>query len=442
MFRFCFAVILAGLACLPARGQSPVLEGYIRMGVENNLTLIQENLAVQKARAEKSKAAGLFLPDVSFQANYTWADGGRTIGFPIGDLLNPVYQALNFPIRLENEEIQLLPDEYQETKLQIIQPLFNTDIYYNYRAQRDLSDVQEAQRQAYLNELTKEIRSGYYQYLQTLAVMDIYGETRLVLEEFKRVNQRLFEVNKVTRDAVSSADYELSQLDQEIAGAEKNRRTAAAYFNFLLNRSLDSPIEVEEPTLSAEYRTELENARREALRQRPELTQLMSAGKAAHHFTNLNKASFLPKAFVAAEAGYQGYHYKFDDTQDYWLARVGLEWNLFNGGRTVAGLQQARIEEKRLSTRREELEQQIQLQVINAYYTLEAAQKSLEAARKGEIAAQERFRIVQRKYQEGQAAQIEFLDARSKFTTARLSRAIARYTWLIRQAELQRAIGN
>ena len=114
MFRFCFAVILAGLACLPARGQSPVLEGYIRMGVENNLTLIQENLAVQKARAEKSKAAGLFLPDVSFQANYTWADGGRTIGFPIGDLLNPVYQALNFPIRLENEEIQLLPDEYQE----------------------------------------------------------------------------------------------------------------------------------------------------------------------------------------------------------------------------------------------------------------------------------------------------------------------------------------
>ena len=66
------------------------------------------------------------------------ADGGRTIDFPVGDLLNPVYETLDemlvaqgqppqFP-RVRNESIALLRDQEQETKLVLEQPLYEPRI--------------------------------------------------------------------------------------------------------------------------------------------------------------------------------------------------------------------------------------------------------------------------------------------------------------------------
>ena len=59
------------------------------------------------------EAHALFLPNVSFGASYSKADGGRTIDLPLGDLLNPVYKSLNqltgstkFP-NLQNKSVLL-----------------------------------------------------------------------------------------------------------------------------------------------------------------------------------------------------------------------------------------------------------------------------------------------------------------------------------------------
>ncbi|MCB0301412.1 MAG: TolC family protein, partial [Calditrichaeota bacterium] len=226
--------------------QSTILSRYVEEGIDNNLGLLKETLALEQKQSAVRQARGLYLPDVTFHANYTWADGGRSIDFPVGDLFNPIYSTLNgltgsanFPTNLENQEIQLLPDDFHETKLQIIQPIFNSDIYFNYRAQRDLVDVQAAQREAFISELTKEIKSGYFQYLQSEAVLKIFDQTMVVLKELRRVNTRLVEAQKATKDVISTSDFEISELEQKIAVAQKNRNLAKAYFNFLLNRELE-----------------------------------------------------------------------------------------------------------------------------------------------------------------------------------------------------------
>ena len=122
------------------RAQSSILEKYIQHGLANNLALKQENFSIQKSLASLEEAKGLFMPQVSFIANYTTARGGRSIAFPVGDLLNPVYSTLNqltgtsnFPT-IANVNEQFLPNNFHETKIRIIQPLFNSDIYYNYKA--------------------------------------------------------------------------------------------------------------------------------------------------------------------------------------------------------------------------------------------------------------------------------------------------------------------
>lgn len=70
----------------------------------------------------------------------------------MGDLLNPVYATLNqltgtssFP-QIANVNEQFLPNNFHETKLRVIQPLFNPEIYFNYKAQKELTTVQQAQK--------------------------------------------------------------------------------------------------------------------------------------------------------------------------------------------------------------------------------------------------------------------------------------------------------
>jgi outer membrane protein TolC len=441
-------MILILLTAANLFAQSRILDRYVEIGLQNNLELLQEANKVARQRAALRAAKGNFLPQISLDANYTRADGGRTIEFPVGDLLNPVYQTLNqltgaqqFPQNLPNESIQFLPDDYQETKLRILQPLFNTDIYFNYRAQRDLVDLQTARLEVFKRNLRKEIEVAYYRLLQAEMADKIYRQSRVVLQELLRMNRKLVSAQTATKDVVSRSEYELSKIEQQLANSRKNIELARSYFNFLLNRPLTEAVELDTLTGISEAEQTADSALRNALTMRAELAMAKAGINLAGNQIKLAKGGFLPTAFVAAEAGYQGFQYQFDDTQKYWLVRVGLSWNLFNGMKTRAALQKGKIEHRNANLGYQHLEQQIALEVRKAYYGLEAAKAALTAAEKGVTAANDAFRIIKRKYEAGQALLIEFLEAQANVTTAKLQREVARYNVMIEQANYRNAIG-
>ena len=71
------------------------LENYINTAFDNNQGLTSQQLQLEKSLYALKEAHALFLPNISFGASYSKADGGRTIDLPLGDLLNPVYKSLN-----------------------------------------------------------------------------------------------------------------------------------------------------------------------------------------------------------------------------------------------------------------------------------------------------------------------------------------------------------
>src|SRR6187549_629945 len=79
----------------PVLAQNPTLENYIQEGLKSNLQLQQEGLNYQRSVENLNIARALFLPQISANSSYTWANGGRKISLPIGDLMNPVYSTLN-----------------------------------------------------------------------------------------------------------------------------------------------------------------------------------------------------------------------------------------------------------------------------------------------------------------------------------------------------------
>jgi outer membrane protein len=446
------SILIASLLSIGGRimAQSQVLENYIQEGLKSNLQLKQEQLNYEKSVASLQVSKALFMPQISAQANYTLAGGGRKIQFPVGDLLNPVYTTLNqltgsstFP-QIANVNEQFLPNNFHDTKLRVIQNIFNPDIYFAYKAQKELITVQQAQKKAYENELKFNIASAYYQYMQSEEALDILNKTRTLLQELLRVNQKLVANAKATKDVVLNAEYEISKIDQQLSESLKNNQVAKSYFNFLLNRELNTQI-LKDSLMSTTSGQEknVQQLTEQALVQRQELKQLEGGVRANEQLVSLQKGSaYWPKLNAVGDIGYQGFQYKFDNPQQYYLVQFGLSWDIFKGGDKRAKIQQAKIDHQVMENRMEQLKKQIELQVIQAYYDLEATKEATASSERGVRSTEKVFQIIRNKYNEGQAILLEYLDAQNKLTTAQLSLSINHFEWLRKEASLNKIISN
>lgn len=450
-------LMLSTFSVIAVQGQeqSPLLsgglEGYVQEGLSNNLALQQVQMEVSKSLIALREAKGLFYPDVSVEARYTLAQGGRLISIPVGDLLNPVYNTLNqltasgaFP-QINNVNEQFLPNNFHETYLSFRQPLFNTDIYYNYKAQQKLITVAEAKKKAYENELAAEIRKAYFEYRQAGLAVIIYQQTKLLREELLDFNQTLVANDKDTRDVVYLAEAAVLKEQKEIAVATEKEEVARAYFNFLLNRPLDALIQIDEAYEMANFTESAVVPLISAIdvSNRQELRQLQAGIEAnALEMKRLRARRILPELFLGGQAGFQGFGYTFDGGQDYWLMQVGLSLPVFSGGIKKAKEQQAKLDGDRLNVQYEELRSQLRLQLVQAREALQSAIAEVKAGRAEVAATEAALSIIQKKYQNDTAILVELLDAQTRYKSARVALSIAHFNYHKKATLLQKALGN
>jgi outer membrane protein TolC len=434
-------------------GQVNLLESYVQEGLKNNLALKQQEFSFQKSMKALQQARGLFLPSIGIEARYSRAGGGRTIEMPIGDLVNPVYQTLNqilamtgqpprFPENIPNQTIPFLRGEEQETKIRVIQPLFQPAIYYNYRLKSNLSQIKETEMEIFKKHLTADIKKAYFNYLQAQKVTQIYEKTTELLQENLRISQSLFKNQQATEEVVFQARAELAALQQKCTEADKNKKLAAAYFNFLLNRPLESPIEqIDDQKLSFYYEINPEAAENSALEKRLEFQQLQQGIEAARQGVRLATTSYLPGITGVFDYGFQGEQYRITEKDDYWMGSVIFQWNLFKGFQDEAERSRAKIELASLETQVCEIKNKIKLEFKEACDNLEVARQTINAAAEQVNSARMSFHIVHKKYQEGMAPQIEFIHARTMLTNAEINDVISRYDYQVKYAEFERVAG-
>ena len=432
---------------IAAKSQTSVLDTYIEQGLENNLALQQKTDSYQQSIQDLREARGMFFPSLSFDARATVAEGGRTIEFPVGDLLNPVYSTLNMLTssnqfsELTNEAIPFLRPFEHETKLQVVQPLYNPQIYYNHKIKSNLTQAAMADAGAYKRHLVCEIKTAYYNYLKAVQFNDLLNNTKRLLEENIRVSERLYANDKITIDNVYRSKTELSKLEQQKAEALKLENSAAAYFNFLLNRPLTDSIEIEKDPLIQEPGYSIDELKKNALDTREELKMLKSYSKAAGNNLRLNKSLKLPTLLGVVDYGFQGEKYSFTGEDDYMMASLVLRWNIFTGMQNNARIKKAQINREITEKKFQELEAAIQLEITNAWYALQASRKSIETAQMQSESSQKAYHIVSKKYDQGQANLIEYIDARTSMTNAGENLIMARYDYLIKMADYERAAG-
>jgi len=411
---------------------------YVSEALAGNLALQVRTLDLETARARLAAARAALQPRVDLIARLSVADGGRTTDVPTGDLLNPVYQTLNdylrsqgqpatFP-RIPNVSIPFLREHEQETKLRLTQPVYRPEITRGVRARRASAESEEASLAAFRRELRFSVLSAYYTWLQTDAAVGILDSSLVVTSEALRVNRALAENGQATEDRVLRAESDELAVRQQQAEVVRDRNSARAYFNFLLNRPLDTPLirtdetelrAVARPLLDRPLPTGLTAARRE------ELTALTAAVAAASASESASAARSRPTIDLAVEGGIQGENYRTGHGSNFVQASLVAQLNLWDGKERRSDTLRASLARQQLELQLEETRRRLDLQVQQAMDDFAATTIAMQAAERRRLAAVRAFELVSQREREGLVNQLTFLDARAELTRAELNRIIS-----------------
>lgn len=432
-----------GIQQLVAQNSS-VLDGYLRLGLDSNLALHQRNFDLSKAQLDLKRAQSLFYPQAGFSSQYTLANGGRTQSIPIGDLLNGVYSTLNqltnsnkFP-QVANQSIAFLPNDFHDTKMEVTLPILDIDLQHNRDISRETINVRRADRDVYRRDLVRSIRQAYYQYLQAGKAVEVYTVSLSLVKENRRVSEKFVEQHMATRETVLRAQAQVSDVQSSLIEAQNDRRNAIAYFNFLLNRALDSPVLTDSTLMNETDTTAFPDPTTSVTSHREEFTRLKSYEHILASNLSYDRNYLIPKLSAFYDVGYQGFGFHFNSTQFYQLAGVNLVWPLFKANDNKYRIRQARIDIDAVHDQYRDLTQQLTLEQQTTVNNYHSAIEALQALADEASSAREAYRLVERRFDEGQALQVDLIDARNQYTSAEIRYSLGRLAVLNRAADLER----
>jgi outer membrane protein TolC len=423
--------------------QSNVLENYISTAFANNQGLTSQQLQLEQSLYALKEAHALFLPNVSFGASYSNADGGRTIDLPLGDLLNPVYKSLNeltgstkFP-NLQNKSVLLSPNDYYDARFRTTLPLVNAEIYYNEKIKKETISINRAAVNVYKRELVKEIKTAYYRYYQAEKAIEIYDNALFLVNENIRVNQSLVKNGMRNSTALTRSETEKQKIETSIAQATNNRNNIRAYLNFLMNRSLDDDVILDSASFVTRNET-LAGILNLNTNGREELQELQSSIQTHELNRKLQSAYLIPKLNTYLDLGSQGFNFQYNTKTQYYVWGLSLEMNVFAGGLHKSRIQQATAGKQQAESNFKETSSQLKMQLVQSVNNLRTALSDYQNA-KNQLALAEKYYSDQFKvYKAGQLLYIELLDALTQLTNARLQVAVTIANVQVANADTER----
>ena len=427
------------LFALPVFGQKSVLDEYVATAFQQNITLQQKSIQVEKAMIALKTAQSLYQPSVAFQGGYQSGEGGRSIAFPVGDLLNPVYSTLNaltkstaFP-QIANVETNFFPRDFYDVKVQTTMPLYNKDISYNKQIQEQSLSLQREDVSLYKRELVKQIKTAYYNYLLSLGLVKVYENSLNLALEGKKVNEKLLANGKGLPAYLLRSDSEIATIQAQIAEAVKQNQSAQYYFNFLLNRELRAEIRIDfevEKAVAGVYAV--------TPGVREELSLLSKSINIQETVLKMNESFYLPKLNGFVNLGSQSTLNNISSKSGYYFFGLQMDIPIFSGKRNLYKVKQTQLDIASAKNALDLSTKQFNMATEIAQKNVQSSIVSFQASTKSYEAAAAYLRLIEKGYKEGVSTYLETVDARNQWMNAQINYQLKQFNVLIAAAAYER----
>jgi outer membrane protein len=280
---------------------------------------------------------------------------------------------------------------------------------------------------------------GYFKVLRGEKLVEVARQEVAQLTDQHRDARNLYEFGLTTCNDVLQAEVALADARQRLITAQNDVINAKAALNKLIGLPIPTPLALaEEKDLAAPPLNQAAAADL-ATRQRSDLKAAASRINQGEKTVTQTKAQHFPHFYAQAGHFWQQNNAWVDDSQ--WFAIFGMRWSLFTGLDTRAQVRQARERVEQLKVRRQDLGEQVRLEVQTAYLAVQETGERIRVTQKSVAQGEENLRLNQERYREQVGTATEVVDAVTLLTKARVNFFNARYDHQLAKAQFLWAVG-
>jgi outer membrane protein len=237
------------------------------------------------------------------------------------------------------------------------------------------------------------------------------------------------------------ANVELQNEKQTLLSAETDQQVSLFGLSRLLNLDARQQIEIaDELSFFQTPEVAVEESLESAYKTRPELTQLEASLRSAQASKLASFDERLPTVQGSGAWNYQGV--SISTGIPVYQYQIGVVVPLFTGGRIRADTTRADLEIQKIERRRDDLRNQIALEVKTALAQLESARHQVEVANLGVQLAKEEVSQARDRFAAGVVNNIEVIQAQDALSRANDNQIAALYQFNQSRADLARSIGQ
>jgi len=333
------------------------------------------------------------------------------------------------------------PFQAFEAGPQFSMPVFDLTLWRRWQASRQGVRASEADRQSVREQITLLVVSQYLASLRAAADVRA-AESRVELAQALYDQAADLQKHGVgTGIDTLRANVELQNEKQRLIVAETTRKTAIYSLVRLLNLDPRQTVELgDELSFFETPEFQAEESLERAYAARPEMHALRARAQTADYEKRAANESRLPALHLAGNWGYRGL--SAPSAIPAYQYQVDVVMPLFTGGRIHAEILRADLELKKIAQQRDDLRNQIGLEVKTAMVDLQSARNEVEVANLGVKLAQEEVTQARDRFAAGVANNIEVITAQDALARANDNQIAALYRYNQARADLARATGQ
>jgi len=422
------------------KGEYLTLDRTIEIASKNNIDLAIAKASVEDARQQQYQAFSFMLPQAESNVKYSLIDNDRarassgtesrtTTGFSAKQVVfdDQVYSNVRSSIRNYQGELyeqKTVQYDVIETASKRFLDYLSTEELYNVEVENlkltqknlELANIRESVGTAGPEEAYRWKAQEANQKASVNNAATVMEQARVALNQSLGLDQHTYwDLRAIFLD-----DEDFYFLDNKIFSELKNQKELTLFRRFVVEQAFDNAPELKALGKAIEAQT----IRVNQLKRR---FVLPTASAFVDYDYELEEKNFIP-----ADA-------EQPDKED-WLFGVSVTYPLFEGGRKIADVKQAKAQLDGLKQTHERARQLIEQRAQSALYSLESSHPNIRLNRIAADQAQKNLDVVQKKYAQGLVPIIDLLDAQNQSFTQNQAAAIAVNEYLKDLMEFERSI--
>ncbi len=292
------------------------------------------------------------------------------------------------------------------------------------------------------NETALSVKDQYFNVLRDQAQVSVYEQQVAANTESVRVTQARVTAGAAAEYDLLTAQTTLSNSQQLLSSARNTLTLAEVNLNNLIGLSPTTPIALQTPTLpTLNQNFNSQQLTSTAFTARPELRQADNNIVIAQKLVRLAGSSLLPSLSIVGAGNYNGHASGSSPNSTLSLSAV-LGIPLYDGGSTHAKVKEAESDLRSQVITRDQLRQNVSVEVLQALSNINDAQTRAASAGLGAQQAAEALRLANVRYQNGIGTILDVVNAEASLATAQSNLLNAQFDYQTSLAQLTRAIGG